>query len=118
MTRNRLCAVIAAAAFYAVAASAQEAPRAAPAPDLKKAQQTATQVCAACHGADGNSTDPQFPRLAGQYEDYLVRALTDYRSGQRRNPIMSGFAAGLSDTDIANLAAYFARQKNGVYDKW
>jgi cytochrome c553 len=75
-------------------------------------------VCQACHGADGNSTDPQFPRLAGQYEDYLVRALTDYRSGQRRNPIMSGFAAGLSDADIANLAAYFARQKNGVYNKW
>lgn len=74
-------------------------------------------ACQSCHGADGNSTDPQFPRLAGQYEDYLVQALTDYRSGQRRNPIMSGFAAGLSDADIANLAAYFARQKNGVYDK-
>lgn len=75
-------------------------------------------VCQSCHGVDGNSTDPQFPRLAGQYEDYLVQALTDYRSGKRRNPIMSGFAAGLSDADIANLAAYFAHQKNGVYDKW
>lgn len=75
-------------------------------------------VCQPCHGPDGNSSDPQFPRLAGQYEDYLVRALTDYRSGKRRNPVMSGFATGLSDADIANLAAYYARQKNGVYDKW
>ena len=85
-----------------------------PSPELGKEKSV---VCQSCHGVDGNSTDPQFPRLAGQYEDYLVRALTDYRSGQRRNPIMSGFAVGLSDADIANLAAYFARQKNGVYDK-
>lgn len=75
-------------------------------------------VCQGCHGPDGNSTDPQFPRLAGQYEDYLVRALSDYKSGARRNPIMSGFAATLNEQDIANLAAYYARQKNGVRDKW
>jgi cytochrome c553 len=86
-----------------------------PDPKLGKAKSVA---CQACHGADGNSVDPQFPRLAGQYEDYLARALTDYRSGARRNPIMNGFAAGLSDADIANLAAYFAHQKNGVYNKW
>ena len=67
-------------------------------------------TCVACHGADGNSTDPQFPRLAGQHASYLERALLDYRSGARKNPIMAGFAAGLSDADIADLAAYYASQ--------
>lgn len=85
-------------------------------PDPKLGQQKAV-VCQGCHGPDGNSTDPQFPRLAGQHEDYLVRALTDYKSGARRNAIMSGFAGSLTDADIANLAAYFAHQKNGVRDK-
>ena len=67
-------------------------------------------LCVACHGADGNSTDPQYPRLAGQHASYLERALEDYRSGTRKNPIMAGFAGGLTDEDIANLAAYFSRQ--------
>lgn len=67
-------------------------------------------LCIACHAADGNSADPQYPRLAGQYVTYLERALLDYRSGARNNPIMAGFAAGLSDADIANLAAYYASQ--------
>lgn len=67
-------------------------------------------MCASCHGADGNSTDPQFPRLAGQHANYLARALMDYRAGTRKNPIMAGFAGGLSDEDIDNLAAYFSSQ--------
>lgn len=71
-------------------------------------------LCASCHGTDGNSTDPQFPRLAGQHANYLERALMDYRSGARKNPIMAGFAGGLSDTDIANLAAYFSSQTGVV----
>lgn len=71
-------------------------------------------MCAACHGADGNSTDPQFPRLAGQYPNYLERALQEYRSGDRKNPIMAGMAGGLNDADIANLAAYFGSQKGLV----
>ena len=66
-------------------------------------------VCQACHGADGNAgTDPQYPRLAGQYRDYLARALSEYKSGDRKNPIMAGFVATLSDQDIDNLATYFA----------
>lgn len=69
-----------------------------------------SQVCASCHGPDGNSTSGQFPRLAGQQEDYLAKALHDYKSGERKNPIMSGFAAPLSDADIADLAAYFSSQ--------
>ncbi len=71
-------------------------------------------MCAGCHGADGNSTDPQFPRLAGQHVNYLERALLDYRGGARKNPIMAGFAGGLTDTDIANLAAYFSSQSGVV----
>ncbi|GAA0709277.1 cytochrome c [Dokdonella soli] len=66
-------------------------------------------VCQACHGADGNAgTDPQYPRLAGQYHDYLARALHEYKTGGRTNPIMAGFVATLSDQDIENVATYFA----------
>jgi cytochrome c553 len=66
-------------------------------------------VCQACHGADGNAgTDPQYPRLAGQYHDYIERALHEYKTGDRKNPIMAGFATTLSDEDIINLAAYFS----------
>lgn len=71
-------------------------------------------MCQSCHGADGNSTDPQFPRLAGQHASYLAKALEDYRSGARKNPIMAGFAGGLTDDEIANLAAYYASQKGLV----
>jgi cytochrome c553 len=67
--------------------------------------------CAACHGADGNSQAPTFPILAGQHANYLVRALEDYKSGARNNPIMAGFAAALSKQDREDLAAYFSSQK-------
>lgn len=78
------------------------------------AGQEKSAMCASCHGADGNSTDPQFPRLAGQHANYLERALMDYRAGTRKNPIMAGFAGGLSDDEIANLAAYYSSQKGVV----
>lgn len=74
-------------------------------------------VCAACHGADGNSTNAMFPKLAGQHEDYLYQALKDYKAGKRKNPIMNGQAATLSDQDMRDLAAYFARQK-GLTQKY
>ncbi|MDX1513988.1 MAG: cytochrome c [Gammaproteobacteria bacterium] len=67
--------------------------------------------CATCHGADGNSPNPQFPHLAGQHADYIVKALEDYKNGLRKNPIMSGFAAPLSKQDREDLAAFFASQK-------
>ncbi len=69
-------------------------------------------TCAACHGADGNSTLDMNPILAGQYEDYLVHALKGYRSGERENAIMAGFAAALSDQDIKDLAAWFSSQES------
>lgn len=74
-----------------------------------------SQSCAACHGENGNSADPAFPKLAGQYTSYLEKALGDYRSGARQNPIMKGFAEPLSDQDIADLAAYFASQDGDLH---
>ncbi len=74
----------------------------------------AASTCAACHGADGNSSNPQYPRLAGQHADYIVRALMDYKSGARKNPIMAGFAAGLSEQDMKDLGAWFASQSGLV----
>jgi len=73
-------------------------------------------VCAACHGQDGNSPTPMFPKLAGQHEDYLVRALSDYKLKNRKNEIMAAQVAALSDQDIADLAAYFSSQ-NGLIVK-
>ena len=70
--------------------------------------------CAACHGEDGNSKDPHFLRLAGQYEAYLERALTDYKKGVRKNPIMKGMAESLSAQDIKDVSAYYASQKRGL----
>ena len=83
-----------------------------------KGKQKAAQVCAACHGADGNKpSDPTQPILAGQHYDYLVRALTDYKIGRRNNPIMKGFAGQLSKQDIEDLAAWFASQKSQLHDQ-
>ena len=65
-------------------------------------------TCFACHGADGNAPDPQYPRLAGQWENYLLQALKEYKSGARDNPIMKGFVSTLSPQDMENVAAYFA----------
>lgn len=76
-----------------------------------------SEVCKTCHGPDGNSPDPQFPRLAGQHPDYLVKALSDYKSGARRNPIMAGFAANLSRRDMEDLAAFFTSQKKGLFTR-
>ena len=66
--------------------------------------------CAACHGASGNSTNPLWPSLAGQNAAYLEKQLKDYRDGRRQDPIMAPMATALSDTDIADLAAYYAGQ--------
>lgn len=75
----------------------------------------AAQVCAACHGPDGNKpTGPDFPVLAGQHADYLKRALADYKSGKRNNPIMKGFAATLSNKEMDDLSEWFASQPSDL----
>ena len=71
--------------------------------------------CQACHGSDGNSPSPLFPHLAGQYEDYLLKTLEDYRSGAREDPVMQGFAWQLSEEEMADVAAFYARQKSGLF---
>lgn len=65
-------------------------------------------VCQACHGADGTATQPIYPNLAGQHASYIERALEDYKTGKRNNPIMAGFATTLTAQDRADLAAYYA----------
>ena len=69
-----------------------------------------TAVCAACHGADGNSAVPTFPKLAGQGEKYLYKQLKDVRDGARPIPTMAGQLDGKSNQDLADIAAYFASQ--------
>jgi cytochrome c553 len=71
----------------------------------------AAQVCVACHGNDGVGITPQYPTLSGQHESYLVRALTDYKKGGRKNAIMAGFAGQLTDADILALAEYYSAQR-------
>jgi len=98
------------AVVYATIAGAA-APPAVPKPDLERGKQIATTVCAACHGADGNSTVGANPSLAGQHADYIAHQLAAFKSGARPSPIMQGMAAPLSPEDMLNVGAYFQAQK-------
>ena len=80
-------------------------------PDLAKGQAIYGAQCASCHAADGNSTTPANPKLAGQHPEYLVKQLQEFKSGKRANAIMAGFAAGLSDEDMRNVAHWLTSQK-------
>lgn len=82
--------------------------------DIEAGKSKAAEVCASCHGADGNSPAPNFPKIGGQYRTYLVKALKDYKSGTRNDPIMAGMAAGLSPADIENLAFYYSSQTGSL----
>ncbi len=81
-----------------------------------KSVEDLAKPCAACHGPDGNSTNAQYPRLAGQYHDYLQRALQEYKSGERKNAIMAGFVATLSNADMDALARYYAAMPGKLDD--
>ena len=99
-------------AVLSLGAGAQETAK----PDLARGQQVATQVCAACHAADGNSTQPANPVLAGQHADYTRKQLMNFKAQDGRppvrpSPIMAGMVANLTPRDMASLAAYFERQK-------
>jgi cytochrome c553 len=76
-----------------------------------------SRTCAACHGPDGNSPAPDFPKLAGQHYDYLVKTLRDYKSGARKNAIMAPQVANLNQRDFEDLAAYFSEQPGLVTRK-
>lgn len=96
--KHRLILLAAAAVMQTAAAA-----------DLKKGEQLAQQQCAACHGKDfATPVDPTYPKLAGQYVDYLEKALRDYQTGARKNAIMAGLAKPLSREDIRNVSAYLA----------
>ncbi|MCW0201215.1 MAG: cytochrome c4 [Rhodanobacter thiooxydans] len=98
------------AAAAAAAAAAAPAPAASVAvkPGDATAGQAKAAVCGACHGMDGNSADAQYPKLAGQSEQYIARQLTSFKAGKRQNPIMMGMATPLSEQDMHDLGAYFA----------
>lgn len=83
------------------------------------AGQAKSAICAACHGTDGNSTVPNWPKLAGQHEQYLARQIALIKSGARQVPEMMGIVPGLSDQDIADLSAFYAAQQSsgGVADE-
>lgn len=81
------------------------------------AGQEKSKTCASCHGPTGNeSLDPSYPKLAGQYPEYLAKALRDYRSGERNNAIMAGMAGVLTDEDIDDLSAFYAAQEGDLHD--
>lgn len=97
-------------AGFVLAMSGPALTLAAPLGDAARGQAKA-QVCAACHGVDGNSMIPMNPVLAGQHPEYLYKQLRNYKSGERQNPIMAGMVATLSDEDMRDLATWFAAQK-------
>lgn len=97
-------------AVPALAPAAQEAAKAAK-PDLAKGEAQFATTCVACHAADGNSAIPVNPKLAQQHPEYLVKQLQEFKSGKRSNPVMSGFAATLSDDDMKNIAYWVAANK-------
>lgn len=82
-----------------------------PAAKTDNAEQIVTKVCAACHGADGNSAAPVNPSLAGQHAEYIAKQLANFKAGERKNPVMLGMASTLSPDDMKNLGAYFQQQK-------
>ncbi len=77
-------------------------------PEVGKKKST---PCQACHGANGVSVSPEFPNLAGQHKEYLMAVLRHYKNGKRKNPIMAGQVANLTERDIADLAAWFSSQQ-------
>lgn len=95
------------AAFAAVPAVAADAPAK---PDLAKGEAIATQVCAACHAADGSRGSPANPILQGQHPEYLVKQLAEFKAGKRKNPVMQGFASALSEADMKNVAAFYGQK--------
>ena len=94
--------------LLATVAQANE-PAAAPAkPDLGKGGASSAQVCAACHTADGSRGAPANPIIAGQHAEYLVKQLVEFKANKRKNPVMNGMAAPLSEEDIRNVSAFYA----------
>ncbi len=80
-------------------------------PDLAKGQALSTQVCGACHTADGTRGSPANPIIAGQHPEYLVKQLSDFKSGKRDSAVMKAFASTLSDADMRSVAAFYGSKR-------
>lgn len=109
--RSLLPGLTTAVTLLAIAAAPPTLAADAPTAGSAEAGQAKSVTCAACHGMDGNSLNPEWPTIAGQHEAYLIKALQTFRSGERQNVLMTGMAMPLTDADISDLAAYFAKQK-------
>lgn len=96
--------------LLATSAFAADAP-AAPKVDLAKGGASYAATCASCHGADGNSAVPAQPNLAGQHPEYTIKQLLEFKSGTRKDPVMQGFAAPLSEAEARNIGYWLASQK-------
>ncbi len=83
--------------------------------DYAAGEKKAKEVCGACHGADGNSPSGAFPRLAGQWESYIMAALHQYKSGARKNAIMAPQAQNLSEQDMLDVATFYSQQRPALY---
>lgn len=104
-------ALVLATAALAFSAQAAEEKKAAAKPDTAKGSAVYGQMCASCHGADGNSGSPENPKLAGQHPEYLVKQLQEFKSGKRASPVMSGMVAALSEADMKGIAYWLGEQK-------
>jgi len=105
---KRMLLLAAALAMPPLASAQGQAPAK---PDLARAQQIVEQVCAACHGVDGNSPSAVNPNLAGQGADYITQQLSNFKAGVRVNPVMQGMAAPLTPAEMRALGVYFSQQK-------
>lgn len=108
----RACALVAATVLWSVPSLAEPPAK----PDPARGQTIAAQVCAACHGPDGNSTAPANPKIAGQFPEYLQKQLADFKAAAgkkpvRESPVMTPMVANLSPEDMKHVAAYYAGQK-------
>ena len=106
MTRTLLIIAAAAGVAFGQAATA--------AGDAAAGKEKAAQ-CQQCHGPDGNTPTPQFPKIGGQHAKYIVQTLEDYKTGARQDPVMAAFATALSKQDREDLAAWYASQSSGLY---
>ena len=111
MTNLRMLASVGAVALALGAAGAAAA-------DMDNAKKKVTEICQACHGMDGNSPVADNPKLAGQHPDYLAKALRDYKSGARKNPVMGAMASTLTTKDISDLAAYYGSQPSVLLSRY
>lgn len=106
-----IAAFVAATSFSAFANDAKPEAAKAAKPDLAKGEASYGAVCAACHGADGNSGTPAYPKLSQQHPEYLVKQLQEFKSDKRANAVMKGFASALSDEDMKNISYWVTSKK-------